>query len=85
MEIASTLIFLVGVVLLFWSLFPAPMPSGPGRISYTANASVYRGQLGIGASFAIRTNTEDPLALTFGISHAGGKNTAVRAGVAGEF
>jgi hypothetical protein len=67
------------------ALVPAPMPSAPGKTSYTANASVYRGQLGIGVSFAHRANTEDPFAVTFGVSHAGGKNTAVRAGVAGEF
>ena len=67
------------------ALTPAPMPSEVGRVSYAANASVYRGELGLGASVAARVNSDTPLAVTMGVSYSGGKNTAARVGVAGEF
>ena len=63
----------------------APMPSEPGRVSYTLNGSAFRGELGVGGSMNYRLNTEAPMAVGVGISHAGGKNTAVRVGVSGEF
>ena len=65
------------------ALTPAPMPSEVGRVSYAANASVYRGELGLGASVAARVNSDTPLAVTMGVSYSGGKNTAARVGVAG--
>lgn len=63
----------------------APMPSEAGRTSYTTNVSTFRGQQGFGAAFAHRFSSANPVALTFGVSHAGGKNTAARVGLAGEF
>ncbi|MGL5838522.1 MAG: hypothetical protein ACRCY3_08490, partial [Sphingorhabdus sp.] len=63
----------------------APIPSAPGRTSYILNAATFRGEQAVGASFAHRLDIEEPFAVTFGISHAGGKNTALRAGIAGEF
>jgi autotransporter adhesin len=63
----------------------APMPSEPGRISYTLNGAIYRGEQAIGGSMMYRLNTSKPMAFGAGISHAGGGSTAVRVGVAGEF
>ncbi|HVH48642.1 MAG TPA: hypothetical protein VM760_02015, partial [Sphingomicrobium sp.] len=63
----------------------APMPSEPGRVSYTLNGSAFRGELGVGGAMNYRLNTEAPMAIGVGVSHAGGKNTAVRVGVSGEF
>jgi autotransporter adhesin len=63
----------------------APAPSGPGRTSYAANTAVYRGEVAVSASVAHRFNTDRPFALTAGISYSGGKDTAARVGVAGEF
>jgi autotransporter adhesin len=63
----------------------APMPSAAGRTSYAANSAVYRGEFGFSASIAHRLGDENPFALTAGVSHAGGKNTAARVGIAGEF
>lgn len=63
----------------------APMPSAPGRTAYVANIAHYRGETAFGASIAHRFNTDAPFALTAGVSHAGKKDTIVKAGVAGEF
>ncbi|HEX8238754.1 MAG TPA: hypothetical protein VF574_03335 [Allosphingosinicella sp.] len=62
-----------------------PMPSEPGRVSYTLNGSIYRGEKAVGGSMMYRLNTSAPMAFGAGISHAGGGSTAVRVGVAGEF
>ena len=67
------------------ALVPAPMPSEPGKTSYTFNLATFRGEQALGASVAHRFTTENPFAFTVGVSHAGSKNTAVRVGVAGEF
>lgn len=63
----------------------APMPSEPGRVSYTVNGSIYRGEKAIGGSMMYRLNSSTPMAFGAGISHAGRGSTAVRVGVAGEF
>ena len=63
----------------------APMPSAPGKTSYAAKGAVFRGETAFGASISHRLNTVAPLALTAGISHAGGRNTGATVGVAGEF
>jgi trimeric autotransporter adhesin len=47
--------------------------------------ATFQGQSAIGASFAHRFGSALPFALTFGISHAGGKNTGAKVGIAGEF
>lgn len=67
------------------ALTAAPMPSEPGKTSYTFNLATFRGEQAVGASIAHRFDTSAPLAFTAGVSHAAGRNTAVRVGVAGEF
>lgn len=63
----------------------APFPSEPGRTSYAANGAVYRGEAAFSVSLMHRLDTESPFAITAGVSQSGGRNTAVRAGFAGEF
>ncbi|GGE07422.1 hypothetical protein GCM10011529_12300 [Polymorphobacter glacialis] len=63
----------------------APMPSAPGRTSYTLNGSTFRGEQAIGGSVAHRFGTAQPFALTAGFAFAGEGNNAARVGVAGEF
>jgi hypothetical protein len=63
----------------------APFPSGPGRTSYATNAAIYRGVAAFSASLTHRLDTETPFAISIGVSHSGGKDTAYRVGVAGEF
>jgi trimeric autotransporter adhesin len=67
------------------ALTTAPMPSNVGGVSYALNAATYRGEQAIGLSFAYRANTENPFAVTGGISYAGGDSIGARVGVAGEF
>ena len=63
----------------------APFPSAPGRTSYAANGAVYRGQAAFSVALTHRLKTDTPFAFTAGVSHAGGSDTAVKFGVAGEF
>jgi autotransporter adhesin len=63
----------------------APVPSAPGKTSYVFNLATFRGEGAVGLSLAHRLNLDTPVAITFGFSQSGGKNTAVRVGVAGEF
>lgn len=63
----------------------APMPSAAGRTSYVVNGATFRGQQAVGVSMMHRFNTSNPFALGAGVSYAGGKNTAGRVSVAGEF
>ncbi|MGL5837463.1 MAG: hypothetical protein ACRCY3_03075 [Sphingorhabdus sp.] len=63
----------------------APLPSAPGKTSYVFNLATFRGEPAMGLSLSHRLNIDAPMAVTFGVSHAGGKNTAVRVGLAGEF
>ena len=67
------------------ALTAAPMPSEPGKRSYTFNLATFRGEQAVGASIAHRFDTGAPMAFTAGVSYAGNNNTAVRVGVAGEF
>ena len=67
------------------ALSDAPMPSAAGRTSYTANGALFRGEFAVSASLAHRIGDDNPFAVTAGVSYAGGKNTAARVGVAGEF
>jgi len=67
------------------ALTTAPMPSNVGGVSYTLNAATYRGEQAIGLSVAYRANTDNPFAVTGGISYAGGKSVGARVGIAGEF
>lgn len=61
------------------------MPSNIGGVSYALNAATFRGEQAIGLSFAYRTNSENPFAVTGGISYSGGDSVGARVGVAGEF
>ena len=63
----------------------APMPSAPGRTSWTANLATYKGQKGAGFSVAHRLDTAIPVALTAGYAYGGDDSHGVRVGVAGEF
>jgi hypothetical protein len=63
----------------------AAFPSEPGRTSYVLNGGVFRGQAAVGGSLMHRIASDTPFAIGLGISVAGKKNNAFRAGVAGEF
>lgn len=67
------------------SMAQAPMPSGPGRVSYAVNGAAFRGEYAVGASLNYRLNTQSPMAVSVGASFAGNKNNGFRLGVAGEF
>jgi trimeric autotransporter adhesin len=67
------------------ALVAAPMPSNVGGVSYTLNAATFRGEQAFGLSLAYRANTENAFAVVAGVSYAGGKSTAARVGLAGEF
>ena len=58
-------------------------PSAPGKTSYASNVGYYRGEIGVSAGLMHRFDGD--FAVTAGVSYAGGKNTAIKAGVAGEF
>ena len=58
-------------------------PSEAGKTSYASNLGYYRGEVGFSAGVMHRFDGD--FAITAGISYAGGENTAVRAGIAGEF
>jgi trimeric autotransporter adhesin len=63
----------------------APFPSAPGKTSYTLATGGFRGEVAFSANISHRLNTGAPIALFGGVAHSGGKNTAVKAGLAGEF
>lgn len=67
------------------SMAQAPMPSGPGRVSYSINGATFRGEYAVGAALNFRLNTQAPMAVSVGASFAGNKNNGFRLGVAGEF
>jgi hypothetical protein len=67
------------------AMTPVQIPSEPGRFSYALNGAAYRGAYATGGSMMYRLNTKNPMAVGFGFSKAGGKDNAVRFGVAGEF
>jgi len=63
----------------------APMPSAPGRTSYSFNLATFRGERAVGGSIMHRLGTSTPFALTAGFSFAGHGNNGGRVGIAGEF
>ena len=67
------------------AMAPAPMPSGPGKVTYSANGARFRGQNAVAGSLSYRLNTSAPVAIGAGFSFAGKKNNGIRVGVAGEF
>jgi membrane protein YqaA with SNARE-associated domain len=52
-------------------------------VAGASNVGYYRGEVGVSAGLMHRFDGD--FAVTAGVSYAGGKNTAVKAGVAGEF
>ncbi|MDP3512320.1 MAG: hypothetical protein Q8S20_06195 [Sulfuritalea sp.] len=62
-----------------------PMPSAPGRTTWTVNTSYFQNETGAGFAFAHRLNTPVPLAITVGFGTGGGRQNVVRAGLMGEF
>jgi autotransporter adhesin len=58
-------------------------PSADGKTSYASNVAYYRGEVGFSAGLMHRFSGS--FALTAGASYGGGNNTALKAGVAGEF
>lgn len=63
----------------------AAFPSAPGKVSYVLNGAMYRGRGAVGGSMMYRFNTPTTIAFGLGFAYGGGKNSTVRAGVAGEF
>ncbi|WP_298286286.1 YadA-like family protein [Novosphingobium sp.] len=63
----------------------APMPSAPGKVSYSVNVANFRDEQAVSASMAMRLRGPSTMAVTAGVAYGGGSNTAVRVGVAGEF
>jgi len=66
------------------AMAPAPMPSAPGKTTWTVNVSEYHDSVGQAVSFAHRLNTAAPFVVTGGVSF-GPSNVSVRLGVGGEF
>ena len=62
----------------------APMPSAPGRTSWTVNAAEFNSEPGWGGSVAHRLNLAMPFAVTAGFAFSGANNGA-RVGFSGEF
>jgi len=67
------------------AMTPVQIPSAPGKFTYALNGAAYRGQYATGGSMMYRLNTKNPMAVGVGFSRAGGSNSAVRVGIAGEF
>jgi autotransporter adhesin len=67
------------------AMTPVQIPSAPGKFTYALNGAAYRGQYATGGSMMYRLNTKNPMAVGVGFSQAGGKNSSVRVGIAGEF
>ena len=67
------------------AMTPVQIPSEPGRFSYALNGAAYRGAYATGGSMMYRLNTKAPMAVGFGFARAGGRNSTVRVGIAGEF
>jgi trimeric autotransporter adhesin len=63
----------------------APFPSAPGKVSYTANTAVYRGEVAGSATVSYRLNSASPMAISGAVSFGGKGNVGGRVGIAGEF
>lgn len=63
----------------------APMPSAPGKTSYTGKGAMFRGEAAFSLGLTHRLNLDVPLAVMASVSHAGDKNTGVTVGFSGEF
>lgn len=59
------------------ALTTAPLPSEPGKTSWTSNLASYRGESAFGASVAYRLKSAMPLALTCGVSFSGRKSVGM--------
>ncbi|MEL7189485.1 MAG: YadA C-terminal domain-containing protein [Pseudomonadota bacterium] len=58
-------------------------PSAAGKTSYASNVATYRGEVGV--SLGLMHRLQGDVAITAGVTYAGGNSTALRAGIAGEF
>jgi trimeric autotransporter adhesin len=58
-------------------------PSEAGRTSYASNVAVFRGEMALSAGIMHRFDRD--FGISAGVSVAGDKHAAIRAGVAGEF
>jgi autotransporter adhesin len=58
-------------------------PSEAGKTSYASNVATYRGEVGV--SLGLMHRLPGDVAITAGVTYAGGNSTAIRAGIAGEF
>ena len=76
---ASTLAIAISVSTPAWADGTAPCNDGSGLGSTECS------EYAVGGSMNYRLNTEAPIAVGVGFSYGGGKNNAVRVGVAGEF
>lgn len=63
----------------------APMPSAPGRTSWSGNTAVYKGEWAAGFSVAHRINVAIPVAVNAGLSLHGTSLGGARMGLSGEF
>ena len=67
------------------ALTAPPMPSAPGRTSYSINGATWRGSTAVGAAISHRLDIGVPLSVNAGFSYADKQNKGGRVGVAGEF
>jgi len=64
----------------------APMPSAPGRTSWTTNVGHFKGATAFGGSLTHRLDLfDDPFAVSLDYSYGGGDSHALRFGLQGEF
>jgi hypothetical protein len=61
------------------------MPSAPGKTTWQLRTSVFKGEVGFGAGFAHRLDTNVPLALYGGYGNGGGREHTAYIGIGGEF
>ncbi len=67
------------------AMVAAPMPTQPGRTSWSGHTATYRGQWAAGISVAHRLNLAVPVAVHAGVSLAGDGFGGARVGLSGEF
>jgi hypothetical protein len=63
----------------------APMPSAPGRTTWSVNAAAFQSEVGGGFSLAYRLSTSMPIAITASYGSGGASANVGRVGLMGEF
>ncbi|MCJ2012322.1 beta strand repeat-containing protein [Methylobacterium sp. J-076] len=66
------------------ALSSAPLPSAPGKLTYTLNGATFKGEYGLGGAIAYRLDTLSPIAITAGVGGGGRGDVGVRFGIMGE-